>query len=91
MAASAVAQKGVSVALACRTFCVSETCYRYQPKLDAENWRIAGLLLGLAQTRRTWGFGLCFLYLRNVKGHGAARQSRCEGSVNQDENAPGLV
>jgi hypothetical protein len=20
--------------------------------------------------RRTWGFGLCFLYVRNVKGHG---------------------
>ena len=23
-----------------------------------------------AQARRTWGFSLCFLYLRNVKGHG---------------------
>ena len=63
-------QKGVSIALACRTFDVSETCYRYRPKLDQENERIADLLLGLTQARRTWGFGLCFLYLRNVKGHG---------------------
>lgn len=70
MAGTAVTQKGVSVALACRAFCVSETCYRYRPKLNQENERIADLLVGLTQTRRTWGFGLCFLYLRNVKGHG---------------------
>jgi putative transposase len=70
LAATAVTQKGVSVALACRTFGLSETCYRYTPKLDQENERIADLLVGLTQTRRTWGFGLCFLYLRNVKGHG---------------------
>lgn len=70
MAETAVTQKGVSVALACRAFCVSETCYRYRPKLSQENERIADLLVGLTQTRRTWGFGLCFLYLRNVKGHG---------------------
>ena len=63
-------QKGVSVALACRTFGVSETCYHYSPKLDQENVRIADLLVGLTQTRRNWGFGLCFLYLRNVKGNG---------------------
>ena len=70
LAEDAVTHRGVSVALACRTFCVSETCYRYTPKLDQENERIADLLVGLSQTRRTWGFGLCFLYLRNVKGHG---------------------
>ena len=70
MAASAVTRKGISIALACRTFGVSETCYRYTPKLDAENERIAELLVGLTTARRTWGLGLCFLYLRNVKGHG---------------------
>ena len=69
MAVDAVTQKGISVALACRTFDVSETCYRYTRKLDGENERIADLLVGLTQARRTWGFGLCFLYLRNVKGH----------------------
>lgn len=37
LAVKAVAIKGVSIALACRGFDVSETCYRYSPKLDAEN------------------------------------------------------
>ena len=70
MAVTAVTHRGTSVALACRTFGVSETCYRYTRKLDDENVRIADLLVGLTNARRTWGFGLCFLYLRNVKGHG---------------------
>jgi putative transposase len=50
-------------------FGVSETCYRYGPKLRAENEEIADLLVGLTDARKTWGFGLCFLHLRNVKGH----------------------
>ncbi|MEP0941090.1 MAG: transposase, partial [Roseibium sp.] len=29
---------------------------------------IADWLVRLTTTHRTWGFGLCFLYLRNVKG-----------------------
>ncbi len=66
----AVAMKGVSIALACRAFDVSETCYRYSPKLDNENEQIADLLLGLTTAKKAWGFGLCFLYLRNVQGHG---------------------
>ena len=37
MAEKAVAERGVSIALACRAFGVSETCYRYSPKLDEEN------------------------------------------------------
>jgi putative transposase len=69
MAVTAVAQKNISIALACRTFGISETCYRYEAKLSDENERIAGLLLGIVQVHRTWGFGLCFLYLRNVKGY----------------------
>ena len=70
MAVTSVTQRSISIALACRTFGVSETCYRYTAKLDDENATIADLLVGLTQARRTWGFGLCFLYLRNVKGHG---------------------
>jgi putative transposase len=69
MAEKAVAERGVSIALACRAFGVSETCYRYSPKLDEENERIADLLVGLTQARRGWGLGLCFLHLRNVRGH----------------------
>ena len=65
----AVAQKGVSIALACRTFGVSERCYRYEPKLKPENERIGDLLIGLTNAHRTWGFGLCYLHLRNVKGY----------------------
>ena len=60
----------MSVAVACRTFGVSETCYRYSPLLSDENEQIADLLVGLTDARKTWGFGLCFLHLRNIKGHG---------------------
>ena len=69
MAGTAVAKHRVSIALACRAFGVSETCFRYGPKLHCENERIADLLIGLTNAKKTWGFGLCFLYLRNVKRH----------------------
>jgi putative transposase len=59
---------GVSIALACCAFGVSETCFRYSPKRDDENDMIADLLVGLTAVHKIWGFGLCFLYLRNVKG-----------------------
>ncbi|MHC2460654.1 putative transposase [Rhizobium leguminosarum] len=69
MAGKAVALRGVSIALACRTFEVSETCYRYSTKLNEENEQIADLLIGLTRAKKSWGFGLCCLYLRNVRGH----------------------
>jgi putative transposase len=47
LAEKAVARYGVSIALACRTFSVSETCYRYSPLLSDENEHIAVLLVGL--------------------------------------------
>ena len=55
--------------MACRAFGVSETCYRYGPKLRAENEKIADLLVRLTDARKTWGFGRCLLHLRNVEGH----------------------
>jgi putative transposase len=70
MAVHAVAHHRVSIAQACRAFFISETCYRYERKLDDENAEIAEWLVKLTSNRRTWGFGLCFLYLRNVKGFG---------------------
>ena len=86
MAEAAVSRRGVSVALACRTFGVSETCYRYSPKLGCENEEIADLLVGLTQARRNWGFGLCFLYLRNVQGrlwnHKRVYRIYCELELN---------
>lgn len=61
-------EKSVSIRVACWLFSISETCYRYQLKLNGENHVIADWLLRLTQNNRNWGFGLCFLYLRNVKG-----------------------
>ncbi len=51
MAEVAVARHGVSIALACRTFGGSETCYRYASKLVGENEEIADLLVGLTNAR----------------------------------------
>jgi putative transposase len=64
----AVQDKHISVRLACATFGISETCYRYQPLQRDENEKIADWLLDLTTYHKRWGFGLCFLYLRNVKG-----------------------
>jgi putative transposase len=58
----------VSISLVCQIFGISETCYRYQAKCSGDNALIADWLLRLTTTNRTWGFGLCYLYLRNVKG-----------------------
>jgi len=69
MAKQAVVTYHLSIASACRTFKISETCYRYQPKLNDENQLIVEQLIGLTQNQRNWGFGLCFLYLRNVCGY----------------------
>lgn len=70
MAKDTVRQKGIAVRLACELFSVSETCYRYEAKRNADNEVIADWLLRLTDNHRTWGFGLCYLYLRNVKGFG---------------------
>ena len=67
MAQHAVRDRGISIRLACCTFGISETCYRYQAKLRDDNALIADWLLSLTTTHRRWGFGLCFLYLRNVQ------------------------
>ena len=56
--------------LACEAFKVSQTCYRYVAKNNTKNDEIADWLLRLTDNHRSWGFGLCFLYLRNVKGFG---------------------
>ena len=69
MAKSVVARDRISIRLACQVYGISETCYRYQPKLDSENAEVADWLLRLTQAHRRWGFGLCFMYLRNVKGY----------------------
>ena len=57
-----------SLRLLCDVFSISETCFRYQPKLSSENNLIADWLLRLTTTHKRWGFGLCFMHLRNEKG-----------------------
>jgi putative transposase len=70
MAQRIVVQQGISIRLVCLAFGISQTCYRYQAKLSQENIEIADHLIRLTHHQRNWGFGLCFLYLRNVKGYG---------------------
>jgi len=70
MAKEAVKGEKLNVRQACEAFRVSQACYRYQPKLSDENALIAQWLERLTSNQRNWGFGLCFLYLRNVKGYG---------------------
>ena len=70
MAKTAVKRSGVSIRVACVAFGISESCYRYDARLSNENVEITDWLLRLTTTHKRWGFGLCFLYLRNVKGFG---------------------
>jgi putative transposase len=66
----AVEVRHVGIRLACSAFSISETCYRYQPLQEGENAKIVDWLLRLTNCHKRWGFGLCFLYLRNIKGFG---------------------
>ena len=70
MAQRAVSKGLLSIRAACAAFSISQTCYRYKPKLSGENAVIADWVLRLTNTHRNWGFKLCFLHLRNVKGFG---------------------
>ena len=65
-----MANKGISIRLACNIMVISETCYRHEARLNSENAEIADWLIRLTDNHRNWGFGLCFLWLRNVKEFG---------------------
>ncbi len=68
MAQWSVANRLVTIGVACKAFGISDTCYRYCAKLSSRNVLIADSLVCLTTNQRNWGFGLCFLYLCNVKG-----------------------
>lgn len=70
VAQTAVKAGKANIRLACAAVGISETCYRYQPKLDSENEEVADWLIRLTHNQKNWGFGLCYLFLRNVKGYG---------------------
>lgn len=86
VAQDAVVNRSVSIRLACAAVGISETCYRYQAKLCAENQEIENWLLELTEDESDWGFGLCFDYLRNVKNftwnHKRVYRIYCELALN---------
>ncbi len=86
MAKDAVCKGRLNIRSACEAFTVSQTCYRYQPKLSEENEQIADWLELLVKRKKNWGFKLCFLYLRNVKGfkwnHKRVYRIYCELELN---------
>lgn len=59
---------GISIRRACLIFNISVTCYYHKSVASDENNQIADLLIELTQQNKNWGFGLCFLSLRNVLG-----------------------
>ena len=70
MAITARQRYGVSVRFVCHCLDISVATYYYKPRLSAANQQIADWLLRLTTANKRWGFGLCYLYLRNVKGFG---------------------
>ena len=46
---------------------IAASTYYYSAGFDSENAVIADWLLRLTAANQSWGFGLCFLPLRNVK------------------------
>ena len=86
MAQQAVGDHAVSIRLACRAFSISETCYRYQSKLNDDNALIAEQLIELTEENTDWGFGLCFSYLRHVEkcgwNHKRVYRIYCELALN---------
>jgi putative transposase len=68
MVKRAVSERVACIRLACQAFAISESCFRYERKLEAENIEVANWLLRLTDNHRNRGFGLCYLYLRNDRG-----------------------
>lgn len=68
MAIEVKKEYSITIRLACKVVGISENCLRYSKKNSSENVIIADWLLRLTTTHKRWGFGLCFMYLRNIKG-----------------------
>lgn len=59
LAKCAVSDKEISIRLACEIFRISETCYRYERRLNAENAKIEEKLLALTREHPRWGVRKC--------------------------------
>ncbi len=85
MAQQAVVTKGTSIRLACSALCISQTCLSLSAYARRREC-IANWLLQLTHKETDWGFGLCFDYLRNVKGfswnHKRVYRIYCELALN---------
>ena len=86
MAKEMVSENKLNIRQACDAFGISQTCYRYEKKLVSENEMISDLLIEITSKNRNWGFGLCFLYIRNVMGlawnHKRVYRIYCELELN---------
>ena len=63
-----IKEHDISICRAYLIFNISVTCYYHKSVATDENKQIADLLIDLTQQNKNWGFGLCFLSLRNVLG-----------------------
>ncbi len=70
MAHQTVASNKLSIRKACKLFSVSETCYRHIAKQSAINDKVAAKLIEITSSKgqTTWGFKLCYLYIRHQVG-----------------------
>ncbi len=57
MAQWTVKDRSATIKLECLAFGISQTCYRYKAKLDAENGVIADRLVRLTNNQRNWASG----------------------------------
>jgi hypothetical protein len=53
-----MAQRSATINLGCRAFGISQTCYQYKTKLNAENSLIAEWLVPLTNNQCNWGFAV---------------------------------
>ena len=78
--------RAISIRRACLIFNISVTCYYHKSVASDENQQIADLLIELTTQNKNWGFGLCFLSLRNVLGlpynHKRVYRIYCELELN---------
>ncbi|SNT69859.1 putative transposase [Psychrobacter sp. LV10R520-6] len=81
-----IEDRGISIRRACSIFNISVTVYYHKSVASDENRQIANLLIDLTNQNKNWGFGLCFLSLRNVLGlpynHKRVYRIYCELELN---------
>ena len=85
MAKTAVEGRGASIALACRAFGVSETCYRYGPKLRAGQRGIGGIIPAMKLKMAAQG-----LRMHHVKKGEITAAAGLDLRKNAPENTPRL-